>query len=79
MLDRIDDVLKKFGDRCDYLEARIEVKESTNITLRGREVDALQQGVSMGGCVRAYVKGGVGFASFNNLATSGPCRGLGTQ
>ncbi|MHC4780477.1 MAG: PmbA/TldA family metallopeptidase, partial [Planctomycetota bacterium] len=67
MLDRIDTVLKKFSDQCDYLEARIEERESTGIVLRGKEVDTIQEAMGLGGCVRAYVKGGVGFTSFNNV------------
>ncbi|MHC5038515.1 MAG: TldD/PmbA family protein [Planctomycetota bacterium] len=67
MLNRIEDVIKQYADRCDYLEVRIEEKESTNIVLRGREIDVLQESLSLGGCVRAYAKGGIGFASFNNL------------
>ncbi|MHC4600146.1 MAG: TldD/PmbA family protein [Planctomycetota bacterium] len=67
MLDRIEDVLNRYKDRCDYLEARIEERESSGIVLRGREVDAIQEGLSLGGCVRAYVKGGIGFTSFNNI------------
>ena len=67
MMDRIEDVLKKFAGRCDYLEARIEEGEGTGISLRGKSIDAIRESLSLGGCVRAYHKGGVGFASFNNL------------
>ncbi len=67
MLNRIEDVLNKFQGRCDYLEARIEEMESTTIALRGRGVDALKEAVSLGGCVRAYRRGGVGFTTFNSL------------
>lgn len=67
MLDRIETVLKRYGDRCDHLEVRIEERQSTGIVLRGREVDALQESVSLGGCVRAFYRSGIGFTSFNNL------------
>ena len=27
MLNRVEDVLKKFGDRCDYMEVRVEDRD----------------------------------------------------
>ena len=67
MLQRIDDVLKRVGDRVDYFEARIEEAQSTHIVLRGREIDSLREGMTLDGFVRAYHKGGVSYASFNDL------------
>ncbi|MCU0723102.1 MAG: TldD/PmbA family protein [Planctomycetes bacterium] len=67
MMDRVEDVLRKFKGRCDYLEARVEEGESVSIVLRGRSIDAVRESVSLGGCVRAYHKGGTGFSCFNSL------------
>ncbi|MBI4308547.1 MAG: TldD/PmbA family protein [Chloroflexi bacterium] len=63
--DRIEAALK--GHRADYIEIRIEEAEGARITYRGRELEDIGRSTSVGGCVRALVKGGWGFVSFNNL------------
>jgi TldD protein len=57
--------LKKY--RADYLEARLEEGQTSHIAYRGRELDSIGRSTSIGGNVRALVKGGWGFTSFNTL------------
>ena len=52
---------------ADYIEARLEQSQRSHITYRGRELESVGQTNATGGNVRALVKGGWGFVSFNNL------------
>ena len=63
MLDELEAALR--GLDADYIEARFEVAEATRIVYRGRDLDDIGQTRSAGGCVRARVRGGWGFVSFN--------------
>ncbi len=65
MRDQITEALK--GQVADYLEIRVEESEATRISYRGRELEDIGRTTSMGGNVRALVKGGWGFVSFNDL------------
>jgi TldD protein len=51
----------------DYIEVRLEESQSTRITYRGRDLESVDRSTSVGGNVRALVKGGWGFVSFNSL------------
>jgi TldD protein len=64
MRDRISEALK--GHNADYIEVRIEEGEATRLQYRGRELEDIGMTSSAGGCVRALVKGGWGFISFND-------------
>jgi TldD protein len=55
------------GYPADYLEVRLEESQSNRITYRGQELESVDRSTSVGGNVRALVKGGWGFVSFNNL------------
>ncbi|MFQ5925720.1 MAG: TldD/PmbA family protein [Dehalococcoidia bacterium] len=55
------------GQRADYIEIRIEERESSRIQYRGRELEDIGRSTSLGGNVRALVRGGWGFVSFNEL------------
>jgi TldD protein len=55
------------GNNADYIEARLEESQSSHITYRGRGLEYIGRTVVIGGNVRALVKGGWGFVSFNNL------------
>ncbi len=57
--------LKKY--RADYIEVRLEAAQSSNIGYRGRVLETAGKNSSVGGSVRALIKGGWGFASFNSL------------
>ena len=56
---------------ADYLEVRLEEAESSHITYRGRELESIDRASSSGGNVRAAIKGGWGFVSFNSLEELG--------
>ena len=60
------DHLKK--RRTDYLEARLEESETSQIAYRGKELESVGRSASSGGNARALVKGGWGFTSFNSFA-----------
>ncbi|MDD5037888.1 MAG: TldD/PmbA family protein [Dehalococcoidales bacterium] len=62
---RLVDTLKRY--RADYLEVRLEESQSSHIAYRGRELESADRTSAIGGNVRALVKGGWGFVSFNNL------------
>jgi len=55
------------GYSADYIEARLEESQRSHITYRGRELESIGQSTAVGGNVRALVKGGWGFVSFNEL------------
>jgi TldD protein len=68
----IDAVAQSLGGqlkkrRADYLEARLEESQTSHITYRGRELESVGRSTASGGNVRALVKGGWGFTSFNSL------------
>jgi TldD protein len=66
MRDEIEKALK--GHNADYIEIRIEEGDATRIQYRGRELEDIGRTTSLGGNVRALVKGGWGFISFNNIS-----------
>src|SRR3989304_1381004 len=53
--------------RSDYSEARFEESESSQIVYRGKELESIGRSTASGGNVRALVKGGWGFTSFNEF------------
>jgi TldD protein len=53
--------------RADYLEVRLEESRTSHITYRGKSLDSLGRATSGGGNVRALVRGGWGFTSFNSF------------
>ena len=59
------EVLK--GYSADYIEAHLEQSQSSYITYRGRELESIGRATATGGNIRALVRGGWGFTSFNNL------------
>ena len=65
MRDMMSEALK--GHDADYIEIRVEEGESTRIQYRGKELEDIGRTSSLGGNVRALVKGGWGFISFNDL------------
>ncbi len=58
-------LFKKSG--ADYIEARLEEGRSSNISYRGRELESVGRSIVSGGNLRALVKGGWGFVSFDSL------------
>ena len=53
------------GRPADYLEVRLDDTATNRIVYRGRELEEIGRTQSFGGNVRALVRGGWGFVSFN--------------
>ena len=62
---QLPDIFKQC--RADYIETHLEESQTSYITYRGRELESIGRLIDIGGNVRALVKGGWGFLSFNNL------------
>jgi len=56
------------GHNADYIEIRLDDTTANRITYRGRELEEIGRSRSFGGNVRALVRGGWGFVSFNDPA-----------
>jgi TldD protein len=52
---------------ADYIEAHLEENQTSHILYRGRELESIGRATAVGGNVRALVRGGWGFVSFNDL------------
>jgi TldD protein len=61
--DQIEAALR--GHQADYLELRLDDTATNRIVYRGRELEEIGRIRSFGGNVRALVRGGWGFVSFN--------------
>jgi len=53
--------------RADYVEVRIHRGVHSHVHYVGKELESIGESTGCGGCVRALVRGGWGFASFNSL------------
>ena len=53
--------------KADYIEAHLEENQFSSISYRGRQLESISKTISVGGNIRALVKGGWGFVSFNDL------------
>jgi TldD protein len=62
---QLAEIIKRYS--ADYIEARLEQSQRSYITYRGKELESIGQANAIGGNVRALVRGGWGFVSFNNL------------
>ncbi len=63
---QLAETLKQYS--ADYIEARLEESQTSYIAYRGRELESIGRLTTIGGNVRALVKGGWGFVSFNSLS-----------
>jgi len=61
----LSEVIKRHD--ADYVEAHLEESQTSHIIYRGRELESIGRSTAIGGNVRALVRGGWGFVSFNNL------------
>jgi TldD protein len=59
-------VISKY--QADYIETHLEESQASYITYRGRELESIGKTAATGGNVRALVRGGWGFASFNSFS-----------
>ena len=66
MAQELADTFKKH--KADYLEARLEESQTSHLTYRGKKMESVGRATDSGGCVRALVRGGWGFVSFNDMA-----------
>ncbi len=60
----VADLLKKYAD---YIEVHLEENQTNHIAYRGKKLESVNKSTAVGGNVRALVKGGWGFVSFNNF------------
>ena len=66
MRQKIQEALK--SSQADYTEIRLEEKESTNVSYRGKNLETAQATIDVGGVVRCLIKDrGWGVATFNSL------------
>ncbi len=65
MRDKIAEALKGHG--ADYVEIRLEESSLSRIVYRGERLEEVGRSSGVGGNVRALVKGGWGFVSFNSM------------
>jgi TldD protein len=68
----LEDIARRLGPliknyEADYIEVHLEEGHTSHITYRGRKLESIGRAESAGGNVRAMVRGGWGFVSFNNL------------
>ena len=71
-MPQIEDVAEKLASKltsakADYIEAHLEDSVSSYITYRGKVLESIGKSASVGGNIRALVRGGWGFVSFNSL------------
>lgn len=66
MRERIEKALKR--SKADYTEIRIETDIQSGLLFKGEELDQIGSARSVGGMVRAMVRGGWGIATFNDLS-----------
>lgn len=68
MQDRLQEAIAPYRDAVDYLEIRVEQSESTAISFRGSQLDAVDRSFNLAGGIRACHEGGWSFVTFNGLA-----------
>ena len=66
MRERMENALRKSD--AEYTEIRIESVTSSWANFRGEELDNIGSSKTLGGIVRALVKGGWGYATFNDIS-----------
>ena len=67
MREIFEKALKNKKNSADYIEIRMEKKETTTIHFQGANLEKINCSQQIGGNVRALVKGGWGFVSFNRF------------
>jgi TldD protein len=65
MRDRLEEALRKSD--AEYADIRVEDVTSSWVNFKGQELDSIGSSKTVGGIVRALVKGGWGYATFNDL------------
>ncbi|MBU4349554.1 TldD/PmbA family protein, partial [bacterium] len=67
MREILEKILENQKNKADYIEIRAEKKEATTIHFQGEKLEKINCSQQAGGNVRALVKGGWGFVSFNQF------------
>ena len=67
MREIFEKALKNKKNSADYIEIRMEKKETTTIHFQGANLEKINCSQQIGGNVRALVKGGWGYISFNQF------------
>lgn len=65
--DQLNDLVQRYRSQADFIALRLESSEGANVMIRGKQIETLSEGMSLGGQVRVCHQGGWGFASFNRL------------
>jgi len=65
MRERLERALRK--SNAEYTEIRIEQVDAAWVDFRGKDLDSIGSSKTVGGIVRALVKGGWGYATFNDV------------
>ena len=65
--EQLKKAIATYKDKVDYLEIRVEQSESTGLSFRGKQLDAVDRSFSLGGGIRACHNGGWSFVTFNGL------------
>ncbi len=71
MREILTSALKRYQNKADYLEIRIEKTENNTIQFQGTRLEKISSSQQVGGNIRALVKGGWGFITFNQLDNLG--------
>ena len=66
--DRLAETIAPYKAQADYLEIRLEQGESTLISYRGKQLDAVDRSFSLSGGIRVCHNGGWSFVTFDGLA-----------
>ena len=65
--EQLKKAIAQYSQQIDYLEIRVEQSESTSISFRGPQLDAIDRNLSLAGGIRACHQGGWSFVTFNGL------------
>jgi TldD protein len=66
-IEQLQSAIASHRHDVDYLEIRVEQSESTGISFRGRQLDAVDRSFGLAGGIRACHRGGWSFVTFNGL------------
>lgn len=65
--EQLKNAIASYKDQVDYLEIRVEQSESTGLSFRGKQLDAVDRNFSLAGGIRSCHNGGWSFVTFNGL------------
>jgi TldD protein len=66
-IEQLQSAIASRRQDVDYLEIRVEQSESTGISFRGPQLDAVDRSFGLAGGIRACHRGGWSFVTFNGL------------